>query len=73
MDRLLDRIEAAFADRAGLIDVVYFNPESAAAFEEHAGFALLWSGTIPMSEEDAAVDLVASPDDLCHFYRWVGR
>ena len=73
MERLLRQIAERFADRGGLLDVVYFNPESAEAFEELAGFELVWSGTIPMSAEDAAVDLVASPDDLCHFYRWLGR
>ncbi len=73
VDRLLERIEASFKDRVGMLDVVYFNPESAEAFEEHRGFERLWSGSIPMSEEDAAADLVASPDDLCNFYRWVGR
>ena len=72
VERLLSRIAEDFANRAGLLDVVYFNPEAAGVFEEHAGFELLWSGTIPMSEEDAAVDLVASPDDLCNLYRWVG-
>ncbi len=72
MEHLVRHIADRFTDRCGLLDVVYFNPEAAEAFEEHAGFELLWSGTIPMSEEDAAVDLVASPDDLCHLYRWVG-
>ena len=73
MERLLDRIETSFRDRGGMLDVVYFNPEAAEAIEDRAGFARLWSGTIPMSAEDAAADLVASPDDLCNVYRWMGR
>lgn len=70
VERLLERIAVSFGDRAGLVDMIYFNPESAEAFTSQRGFQLLWSGTIPMSEEDAAADLVASPDDLCHLYRW---
>ena len=71
MERFLERIAASFGDRAGLLDIIYFNPESAEAFTAERGFRLIWSGTVPMSEEDAAADLVASPDDLCHLYRWV--
>ena len=72
VERLLDRIQASFGGRAGLLDIVYFNPESADAFAAHGGFELMWSGVIAMSAEDAAADLVASPDDQCHLYRWTG-
>ncbi len=73
VEQLLRRIEISFADRAGLLDIAYFNPECSAALQEFGGFRLMFNGTIAMSEEDAAADLVASPDDLCHLYRWVGR
>ena len=73
VERLLDRATRAFHDRPGALDVIYFNPEAEAAFTRNGGFDLLWSGTIAMSAEDAAADLVASPDDLCHIYRWVGQ
>jgi hypothetical protein len=73
MKRLVERIEEDFAGRPGLLDIIYFNPESGQLFEEHAGFELLWTGTVAMSEEDAAADMVASPDDLCSVYRWIGR
>ncbi len=72
VERLLERIAVSFPDRPGLLDVVYFNPEAGGAFEEHGGFERLWSGTLELSAEDAAADLVASPDDLCNLYRWVG-
>jgi SAM-dependent methyltransferase len=71
--RLIQRIEADFAGRPGMLDLIYFNPEAAELLEAHGGFELLWTGTVPMSEEDTAVDLVASPGDLCSVYRWVGR
>jgi SAM-dependent methyltransferase len=70
--RLIERLESEFADRPGLLDVIYFNPEAGEVFDAHAGFKLLWTGTVEMSEEDAAADHVASPDDLCSVYRWVG-
>jgi SAM-dependent methyltransferase len=70
--RLVERIEVEFAGRPGDLDLIYFNPESGEVFDTHPGFERLWSGTVPMSEEDTAVDNVASPDDLCSVYRWVG-
>jgi hypothetical protein len=73
MKRLIERIEADFRGRPGMLDLIYFNPESGQLFEEHGGFKLLWTGTVAMSEEDAAVDMVASAEDLCSLYRWVGR
>jgi SAM-dependent methyltransferase len=72
MRRLIERIEADFAGRRGMLDLIYFNPEAAELLEAHGGFELLWTGTVAMSEEDAAVDRVASAEDLCSVYRWVG-
>ena len=73
MKRLVERIEEDFRTRSGMLDLIYFNPEAGELLEAHGGFELLWTGIVPMSEEDAAVDLVASPEDLCSVYRWVGR
>jgi SAM-dependent methyltransferase len=72
MKRLIERIEFDFAGRRGMLDLIYFNPEAAELLEAHGGFELLWTGTVAMSEEDAAVDRVASAEDLCSVYRWVG-
>jgi SAM-dependent methyltransferase len=72
MKRLIERIEADFAGRPGMLDLIYFNPESGELFEAHRGFKLLWTGRVAMSEEDTAVDWVASPEDLCSVYRWNG-
>jgi SAM-dependent methyltransferase len=72
MKRLIERIESDFAGRRGRLDLIYFNPEAAELLEAHGGFELLWTGTVTMSEEDAAVDRVASAEDLCSVYRWVG-
>jgi hypothetical protein len=72
MKRLIERIESDFAGRRGMLDLIYFNPEAAELLEAHGGFELLWTGTVAMSEEDAAVDRVASAEDLCSVYRWVG-
>ncbi len=73
LERLMERIETDFAGRPGMLDLIYFNPEAGEAIEAHGGFKRLWTGTVPMSEEDAAADRVASPDDLCSVYRWTGQ
>lgn len=70
LERLIERIEFAFASRPGMLDLIYFNPEGGELIETHGGFERLWTGTVPMSEEDAAADQVASADDLCSVYRW---
>jgi hypothetical protein len=73
VERLIERIETDFASRPRMLDLIYFNPECGELLEAHGGFELLWTGTVPMSEEEAAADPIASPDDLCSVYRWRGR
>jgi len=73
LKRLIERIEADFAERRGMLDLIYFNPEAGELLDAHGGFELLWTGTVAMSEEDAAADRVASAEDLCSVYRWVGE
>jgi SAM-dependent methyltransferase len=72
MQRLIERIAADFAGRPGLLDLIYFNPEAGQLLDGHEGFERLWTGTMDLSEEDAAADRVASPEDICSLYRWVG-
>jgi SAM-dependent methyltransferase len=72
MERLIERIKVDFARRQGMLDLIYFNPETEALLVAHGGFKRLWTGTVAMSDEDAAVDRVASAEDLCSVYRWVG-
>ena len=69
---LIERIETQFASRPGMLDLIYFNPDSDDLFDAHPGFERLWTGTVPMSEEDTASDTVASPEDLCSVFRWIG-
>jgi len=73
LERLIERIEVDFAGRPCMLDLVYFNPEAGELLEAHRGFELLWTGTVEMSEEDAAADYVASAEDICSVYRWVGQ
>jgi hypothetical protein len=73
VERLIASIEIEFAARPGMMDLIYFNPESGHLLDAHKGFELLWTGTVAMSEEDSKADHVASPDDLCSIYRWMGR
>ncbi len=73
LTRVIERIESEFASRSAQLDVIYFNPEAGELFETSGGFQRLWTGTVDLSEEDAAVDWVASPGDLCSIYRWIGQ
>ena len=72
INRLIQRLETQFADRRGLLDIIYFNPELGHLFDARRGFELLWTGTVPMSQEDTAADSLASPEDLCSVFRWSG-
>jgi SAM-dependent methyltransferase len=73
LKRLIERIETDFAERRGMLDLIYFNPEAGELLETHGGFELLWTGTVALSEEDSAADQLASAEDLCSVYRWVGE
>jgi SAM-dependent methyltransferase len=72
VQQVIQRIEAEFADQPGKLDLIYFNPEAAKLLDAHLGFELLWTGTLAMSQEEQAADPVASPDDICSVYRWIG-
>lgn len=78
----LGRIEDAFANRSGMIDLLYVNAEHGATLERHPAFKLLWQGSVAMSTDDHAADLEAiaqqteygsTGDELCAIYRYVGR
>lgn len=79
---LLRRIETQFADRPGLLDLLYVNAECADVLDRNPGFARLWSGPVPMSPEDHVADLAAiaqqkeygsTGDEECAIYRYTGR
>jgi hypothetical protein len=72
MKLLIERIETDFRRRPGMLDLIYFNPEAGELLEAHGGFELLWTGTVAMSDEDTAIDQVASAEDICSVYRWIG-
>ena len=82
LKKLLSRIETAFADRTGTLDLLYVNAEHGATLDRHPAFTLLWQGQVPMSHEDHAADLEAiaqqqeygsTGDELCAIYRYTGR
>ncbi|HMF53086.1 MAG TPA: class I SAM-dependent methyltransferase [Edaphobacter sp.] len=79
---LLRRVETAFADRPGTLDILYVNAEHGALLDRHPAFRQLWQGPVPMSPEDHAADLEAiaqqeeygsTGDELCAIYRYAGR
>ncbi len=61
-DRLLTRLEAAFADRPDTLDLLYVNPEFRNIVRRHPRFRLLWEMPVIMSPEDASVDLFYATD-----------
>jgi len=69
MRQLLQRLDTLVEERLGEIDVLYVVPQQEAVFTEFPNFELLWSDKIWMSEDDAAADLVSSPDERCSLYR----
>jgi SAM-dependent methyltransferase len=81
--RLNKRIEAAFRERPGELDLLYVNHEFEAVLAEHRGFAQLWSGDVYKSADDEEADRVilqnqpdgeyaASEYESCSMYRWKG-
>ncbi len=82
--RLIQRIEEAFAQRPGELDLLYVNAEFEGLLAQHPGFERLWSRSMPMSPEDAAFDRLigssdsavqygATGDEICSAWRWVGE
>lgn len=69
MRRLLERLEARVPAGSGTLDVLYQNPEQKVVFAATTGFQLLWSMVIAASDEDAAVDPVATKLERCNMYR----
>lgn len=71
MQRLADRMEAAFLDRPTDLEVLYYKPEQADAFAK--SFELTWCEASGISPEDLAADPVADPRDETRAYRLRGR
>jgi predicted RNA methylase len=82
--RLLRHAADEFASRSGQLDLIYANDELAKEFEAHAGFTRLWTGLVPLSEEDEKADRAIlenqpngeyawSTEEPSSIYRWIGR
>lgn len=82
--RLLRKWSAAFAQRAGQLDILYVNNEQGAVLDAQAGFTRLFKGEVRRSRADAIADhriLANQPDgeyavtnwEDCAIYRWVGK
>jgi SAM-dependent methyltransferase len=68
--RVAERLAARANDERGKrrVDLIYQNAEFGAVFVEW-GWREVWRGSLPLSEEDAAADPVASPADVTAMYR----
>lgn len=83
MRRLLLRIEEAFRDRPGQVDLLYVNHEQEHVFEGQRGFVRLFLGQVKRSRADAIADhriMANQPDgeyaasnyEDCSIWRWEG-
>ncbi len=81
--RLLQRIEIAFRDRPGDLDLLYVNHERKGVLQQHPGFFRVGSGDIYKSPQDEEADrkiIQNQPDgeygaseyESCSIYRWMG-
>jgi SAM-dependent methyltransferase len=68
--QVIHSIERQFSARPGQLDLLYFHPEAAELFDQHPGFTRLWSGILPLSDEDSTFDRFSSSNELCNIYRW---
>ena len=71
VEQVIRNIEIQFADRYGQLDVMYFKPVAGHQFDRHPNFSLLWSGVLPLSDADVAIDRVSSANESCNIYRWI--
>lgn len=67
---LLDNVAVSLAANPRPLDILYCNPESIRPFQKSQHFVELWSGPVPISEEDAAAQPFAAGNEICHLYRW---
>lgn len=63
-----ERLRERAAAGAGPVDLVYQNAEFGRVFEEVGGMRKRWEARLALSEEDAAADPVASPEDVTAMY-----
>jgi D-alanine-D-alanine ligase len=81
--RLAKRIELAFRDRPGELDLLYVNHEAEGVLAGHPGFTRVFGGDICKSPEDEQADreillnqpegeYAASEYESCSIYRWTG-
>jgi SAM-dependent methyltransferase len=68
---LIEQIDRSFTAHPRPLDVIYFTPKAGHLFEQHPAYRELWNEPIPMSADDAAVEIVAAVRDFCSAYRRV--
>jgi hypothetical protein len=69
MLELIANLERRMAEGGGVVDVIYQNAELEDLFVAHSEFRKMWTARLALSEEDAAADLVSTPEDVTSAYR----
>jgi SAM-dependent methyltransferase len=80
--RFVARLEQHFAQRPGLVDILYINAEHAGVLDRNPALTRLFNGMVPMSSEDHLADLAeiaeqkeygSTGDEFCTIHRLGGR
>ncbi len=69
---VLDALDRHVRATAARVDVLFQNEGPEMPLLSDPRLRLLWTAQLPLEGEDAAADLVGSPEDVTSLYRWVG-
>lgn len=65
---IAERLRERAANGGDAVDLIYQNAEFGGVLQQLAGMRKSWEERMPLSEEDAAADPVASPEDVTAMY-----
>ena len=69
---VLDALERQVRATGCRVDLLFQNEGPELPLRADPRLKLLWTGALPLGEEDAAAELAGSAEDVTSLYRWVG-
>ncbi len=69
---VLDALERHVRATGARVDLLFQNEGPEMPLRSDSRLRLLWTAQLPLEGEDAAAELVGSPEDVTSLYRWVG-
>lgn len=70
--RVLDALERQVLRSGCRVDLLYQNEGPTLPLRSDPRLTLLWTGSLPVEEQEAGAELVGSPEDVTSLYRWKG-